>query len=202
MNTTSHRSLRLTITRTARLWSTQLLIVLGLLWTSTPAFTQEIAPLATISSLDLKRYEGQWYELAKFPNRFQSMCVRATSAQYSINNEGVSVLNQCVNDKGLVVQVLGQARPVGVVQAGQLQPAKLEVAFAPSWLRWLPVVWGNYWVVALDPDYQWSLVSEPKREFAWVLARNNQLTPSQKEAVLQALRVNGLDEKKLEWTPH
>jgi apolipoprotein D and lipocalin family protein len=169
---------------------------------SKPTDAQQMAPLQAISSIDLQKYKGRWYEIAKYPNRFQSMCAKATSAQYALQEGGVSVLNTCTTDKNEITQVMGEARPVGVVTNEKLSPAQLEVAFAPKWIRWLPAVWGNYWVVAIDPNYRWSLVSEPKREFAWVLARDSKLTDVEKLAVLVALRAAGLDEKRLEWTRH
>jgi apolipoprotein D and lipocalin family protein len=169
---------------------------------SKPTDAQQMAPLQAISSIDLQKYKGRWYEIAKYPNRFQSMCAKATSAQYALQEGGVSVLNTCTTDKNEITQVMGEARPVGIVTNEKLSPAQLEVAFAPKWIRWLPAVWGNYWVVAIDPNYRWSLVSEPKREFAWVLARDSKLTDVEKLAVLVALRAAGLDEKRLEWTRH
>jgi apolipoprotein D and lipocalin family protein len=169
---------------------------------SEPVNAQQVAPLQAISSLDLQKYKGRWFEVAKYPNRFQSMCAKATSAQYALQDGGVSVLNTCTTDKNQVTQVMGEARPIGKVTNESLSPAQLEVAFAPKWIRWLPAVKGSYWVVAIDPNYRWSVVSEPKREFAWILARETKLTEADKQAVFAALRAAGLDEKRLEWTIH
>jgi apolipoprotein D and lipocalin family protein len=167
-----------------------------------PASAQQMAPLQAISSLDLQKYKDRWFEIAKYPNRFQSMCAKATSAQYSLQEGSVSVLNTCTTDKNEITQAMGEARPVGRLTNESLSPAQLEVAFAPKWIRWLPAVWGSYWVVAIDPNYRWSLVSEPKREFAWILARESKLSETDKQAVLAAVRAAGLDEKRLEWTTH
>ena len=52
---------------------------------------------------------------------------------------------------------------------------KLEVTFVPPWLRWLPLVWADYWVLALDDDYQWAMVGQPGRKFLWILSRTPQL---------------------------
>jgi apolipoprotein D and lipocalin family protein len=191
---------------TKRLLST-LLCPLLLLATATrvgaqPSSAQQMAPLQAITSLDLQKYKGRWFEIAKYPNRFQSMCAKATSAQYALQEGGVTVLNTCTTDKNEVTQAQGEARPIGKVVSETLSPAQLEVAFAPKWIRWLPMVWGNYWVVAIDPNYRWSLVSEPKREFAWILARDSKLTEADKQAVLAAVRAAGLDEKRLDWTIH
>jgi apolipoprotein D and lipocalin family protein len=53
-------------------------------------------------------------------------------------------------------------------------PAKLEVRFAPKWTSWLPMVWGDSWILKLQGDYQYSLVGTPDRKYLWVLSRNKQ----------------------------
>jgi apolipoprotein D and lipocalin family protein len=189
---------------TKKLLASLFALLLGLyaIGNSKPLSAQQMAPLQAISSLDLQKYKGRWFEIAKYPNRFQSMCAKATSAQYTLQEGGVSVQNTCTTDKNEVSQVMGEARAIGKVTNDSLSPAQLEVAFAPKWIRWLPAVWGSYWVVAIDPNYRWSLVSEPKREFAWILARETKLTEADKLAVFAAIRAAGLDEKRLEWTIH
>eukprot|EP01030_Chromulinospumella_sphaerica_P021407 gene21407-21346_t len=98
-------------------------------------------PLQTIQSLDVPRYMGTWFEIAKYPNRFQKQCVRNTSAEYSLQKDGtVKVLNRCQLASGDMEEAQGQARQLGGVKS-----PKLEVRFAPAWLSWLPMVWGKYW---------------------------------------------------------
>ena len=55
---------------------------------------------------------------------------------------------------------------------------------APDWLAWLPIVWGDYWVIALDPDYRWVMVGAPSRDYLWILAR----TPALDEKTLLRLK--------------
>lgn len=155
------------------------------------------AALTTVASLDVPRYMGTWYEIAKYPNFFQRKCVRQTQAQYSLLPTGeVRVLNRCRTEDGEWIEADGLARQIGGASS-----ARLKVRFAPQWLSFLPLVWGDYWVVALDPHYQWVLVSEPRREYLWVLAR----TPTLPEATLQALHGQlagmGFDLQRLQPTP-
>ena len=75
---------------------------------------------------------------------------------------------------------------------------KLEVRFAPAWLAFLPMVWGKYWVVDLDPGYTLAAVSEPTREFLWILSRTPQVDPAAYAALLERLRVQGYDVRRLE----
>ena len=163
-----------------------------------PAFADKpTMPLQPIASLDVPRYMGTWYEIAKYPNRFQKQCVRNTSAQYSLQQDGsVTVLNRCQLANGTMDEALGEARQID----GAKSP-KLEVRFAPEWLSWLPWVWGDYWVIDLDPDYQLVAVSEPSREYLWVLSRTQQVNPAKYEALLQRLKAKGFDLNKLELSP-
>jgi apolipoprotein D and lipocalin family protein len=62
-------------------------------------------------------------------------------------------------------------------------------------------VWGDYWIFELDPDYQWVLVSEPKREYLWVLSRSPQMSANTYQALLNKLSAQGFDLKRLERTP-
>ncbi len=154
--------------------------------------------LTTVASMDVPRYMGTWYEVAKFPNRFQKMCVRNTQATYSLQTDGtVRVLNRCTTSDGLSKEAEGAARQIGPATS-----PKLQVRFAPAWLAFLPMVWGNYWVIDLDPNYQWVAVSEPEREFLWILSRTPQMEPSVYQALVARLAANGFDTGKLEVSPH
>lgn len=155
-------------------------------------------PVTPIERLDVSRYLGRWYELAKLPNWFQKKCVADTSAEYRLLANGqLGVLNQCRTASGEMQQANGVAR-----QRAGGSTSQLEVRFAPQWLAWLPLVWGTYWVVDLDADYTLAAVSEPEREYLWILARQPQLDPARKDALLQRLAAMGLPVDRLEWTVH
>lgn len=151
------------------------------------------APLQPIASLDLPRYMGRWYELARYPNRFQSQCTGAATADYSLLPKGtVRVVNQCPQSGGKVDEAIGEARRVGPEGSPTLQ-----VRFAPAWLSFLPQVWGHYWVVELDPAYQLAVVSEPQREYLWVLSREPGLPAAQWTALNARLQALGFEPARL-----
>jgi apolipoprotein D and lipocalin family protein len=135
-----------------------------------PAAAQTLAPLPR---LDVAAYMGTWYQVLWIPNRFQKQCVADTSATYRDRGDGaVEVNNRCRQADGSLDEIAGIARPVaGVsrIEAGQLAPARLEVSFLPAWLRWTGIGWGAYWAVDLAPDGRYVIVSEPSREYLWVL---------------------------------
>jgi len=153
--------------------------------------------LQPISQLDLQRYIGRWYEIAKFPNRFQRRCVANTTAEYTANPDGtVEVLNSCETGEGEMIRASGLARRVGDTGS-----ATLEVRFAPAWLSFIPAVWGDYWVIDLDEGYQLAAVSEPSRQYLWILSRTPTVSPEIYAALLKRLEALGLNTAQLVSTP-
>ncbi len=159
-----------------------------------------LQPLTTVAGIDLPRYQGTWYQLALYPNRFQAQCVANTRATYALQEDGtVRVTNQCRKADGQESEAIGQARPAvsATVKQGELVPPQLKVRFAPQWLSWLPMVWGDYWVIQLAADYRYVVVGEPKREFLWVLARSTSLTDADWTAINTRLKEQGYDPARL-----
>ncbi len=152
------------------------------------------APLQTVPSVDVPRYMGTWHEIAKYPNWFQKKCVSSTQATYTLQADGrVQVLNRCKTDKGEWSEALGSARQIG----GPNSP-RLKVRFAPEWLSFIPMVWGDYWIIDLDPDYRWVVVSEPRREYLWILSRTPQMPAETYQVLLGKLEKLGFDLKRIE----
>ena len=153
-------------------------------------------PVKSIAELDLSRYMGTWYEIAKLPNWFQRKCVQGTQAQYKIlGPQKIEVVNKCITAAGEEIKAVGVARPYSSSQVAQL-----EVRFAPDWTAWLPLVWGAYWVLDLDPDYQLAAVGDPTRSYLWILSRSPVVSAGQYDSLLQRLKVMGFDITKLEKT--
>ena len=160
------------------------------------AAQQSDQAVKTIASLDVPRYLGTWYEIAKFPNWFQKKCISNTKAIYTAKPDGnIRVLNSCKTASGETSEAEGLARQIGAKDS-----PKLEVRFAPAWLSFLPMVWGDYWVIDLDPQYQLAAVSDPSREYLWVLSRTPQLDPKAYADLLQRLQQQRFDIQKLELT--
>ena len=177
-------------------WRTLLILALmtGL---SKVVHAQETQIVRSVDHLEISKYMGTWYEIAKFPNWFQRKCARNTQATYRLlGSQQIEVLNQCVTAGDERIQAVGLARP----RANGL-PAQLEVRFAPSWLGWLSFTWGDYWVLDLDADYQLAAVGDPSRNYLWILSRAPQLSASAYSALTQRLTLMGFDIKRLEKTP-
>jgi apolipoprotein D and lipocalin family protein len=154
----------------------------------------ELPPLQTVAAVDLPRYMGTWHEIAKYPNWFQKKCASSTQATYTLQANGrVQVLNRCKTDKGEWSEALGAARQIG----GPTSP-QLKVRFAPEWLSFIPLVWGDYWIIELDPDYQWVVVSEPQRDYLWILSRTPQMPAATYQALLGKLDKRGFELQRIE----
>ena len=173
------------------------LLVAGLLslvatapWAQVPA--PVLTAIAAVDHVDWQRYAGQWYELARLPNSFQRKCVGDVMAQYSEGPDNtLQVVNQCRRDDGSMDSAMGEARKVAGEQG------RLKVRFAPRWLSWVPMVWGDYWVLALDDDYQTALVGTPDHEYLWLLSRTPQRSSAAIEPWLQRAETMGFDTSRV-----
>ncbi len=164
---------------------------------NTPAPT---SALPVVAPVDLQRYAGTWYEQARLPNRFQRDCTGQVSATYEVLPDGrVGVTNRCAKADGSTEMAQGVARLVPV--EGQPGAGRLEVSFAPRWLSWVPMVWGDYWIMQLDADYQVALVGTPDRKFLWVLSRAPQIDAARVQALMDYARNTGFDTATVVRTP-
>lgn len=155
------------------------------------------AAVRTVAFVDLDRYAGDWFEIARFPNRFQRQCAGDVRASYTRRPDGrLDVVNRCRTADGQT-EARGVAR---IVDAHSF--ARLKVRFAPAWLSLLPPVWGDYWIIGLAPDYSWAVVGDPGREYLWILARTPRLGEESLAAAHAAARANGYDVARLAQTSH
>lgn len=150
-------------------------------------------PLTVVPDLDLQKYSGRWYEIARFPNRFQEKCVGDVTAEYQPRPDGrVTVTNRCRTRDGEIDDAEGLAR-----RLEGAPPSALEVRFAPAFLSFLPNVWGDYQVMALDDGYTHSLVGTPDRKYLWVLARTPSLDEATYQRLLDVAAAQGFDTTKM-----
>jgi apolipoprotein D and lipocalin family protein len=147
--------------------------------------------LPTVDYVDVKRYMGLWYEVARLPTRFEKDCQHVT-AEYRLMPDGqVSVLNTCHKHElnGPVEKAKGTARVVDKVTN-----ARLKVSF----------FWpfeGDYWILDLDHhDYQYALVGEPGRQNLWILSRHPHLERSRRDRLVARGRELGFPVENLIFT--
>jgi uncharacterized protein YbjT (DUF2867 family)/lipocalin len=178
-----------------RRWAAAFVLV-GAATLQPAAAPAQTPPVRAVGFVDLARYAGDWFEIARFPNRFQGRCLGDVRATYTRRPDGrLDVVNRCRTAEGET-----EARGVARIVDGRTF-ATLKVRFAPAWLSWLPMVWGDYWIVGLAPDYSWAVVGEPGRDYLWILARAPHLDDESTALARAAARDNGFDVERLVPTP-
>lgn len=147
-------------------------------------------PLEVVPSIDLHRYVGTWYEVARLPNKFQNDCAGNVTATYELLESGeIKVINRCQKLDGDSSKAEGLAR----LASEEGPNSKLKVRFAPAFLSFLPFVWGNYWIIDLSPDYSYAVIGEPDRKYLWVLSRTPRLEENLFQEILGHVRKQGYD---------
>jgi apolipoprotein D and lipocalin family protein len=155
-------------------------------------------PVRTVNTVDLNRYLGEWFEIARFPNRFQRTCAGDVRATYARRSDGrIEVVNRCRASDGRIIEARGVARVVDARTS-----ARLKVRFAPAVLSLLPLVWGDYWILGLADDYSWAVVGSPDRAYLWILARAPAIDAASLSMARAAARANGFAVDRLKMTPH
>jgi apolipoprotein D and lipocalin family protein len=141
-----------------------------------------LPPLQTVQQVDLKRYLGQWHEIARYPNRFQKGCLES-SASYALRDDGdIEVLNSCKDSgDGKQRQSKGQAWVVDSVSN-----AKLKVSFFWPFR-------GDYWIIELGREYEYAVIGTPNRKYFWILSRTRSMDDTLYTAILQRAKQQGFD---------
>ncbi|GAB6197495.1 lipocalin family protein [Lysobacter xanthus] len=166
-----------------------LLLVLSML--AAPV-ARAVEPNRAVAHVDLQRYAGTWYEQARLPMFFQRDCARDTSATYTLRDDGrIDVVNRCTTAQG------GMKVATGVARRVDGSTSRLQVRFAPRWLGFLPIVWGDYWIVGLDDDYRWAIVGSPDRDYLWLLSRDRVLDRGVRDRLVERARAMGYPVEQL-----
>jgi apolipoprotein D and lipocalin family protein len=140
----------------------------------------------TVTSVDLKRYVGKWYEIASLPAPFQEGCF-CTTAEYSLEKDHVKVVNRCRrgSPQGEVDEALGKAWPV----EGS-NNSRLKVSFFWPFK-------GDYWIIGLDQDYQWAMVGHPQKKYLWILSRSPNMPMELYQSLVSKAKSMGYDVARL-----
>lgn len=147
------------------------------------------SPLPTVPHVDLDRYVGKWYEIAKYPVRFEKECAGDVTATYTSQPDGkIEVLNACRKADGQIKSSKGSAKVVD-----KATNAKLKVTFFWPFS-------GNYWILDLAPDYSYAVVGEPSRKYLWVLSRTPQMEEPTFRRIMAKLTELGYEPSRLEKT--
>lgn len=148
----------------------------------------------TVPYVNVQKYIGKWYEIAKLPNWFQKSCDRGTIAEYTINEDGnIFVKNSCFEKDNSLNTTDGLAKIVD-----KKTNSKLKVSFVN--ILGIRLFWGDYWILGLGKNYEYSVVGTSSRKYAWILSRTKKLEKQQLYEAIGVLKKNGFDITKLEYT--
>ena len=146
--------------------------------------------LQTISSVDLKKYCGKWYEIASYPQQFQKGC-NFTTEEYTLSEKGfVIVENRCNKDSVDGQQSYIKGKAFVERNSGN---AKLKVQFFWPFK-------GKYWIIDLADDYSYAVVSHPNKKYLWILSRSPKMNDTLYEQIQSRLKEKGFDLLKLKTT--
>jgi len=145
---------------------------------------KKISPrLQVVPHVDIERYLGKWYEIALYPNWFEEGCFQSTAFYEKLDDGQIKVTNRCrmYGPDGELNEAIGTASIVD-----NKTNAKLKVQFFWPFK-------GDYWIIDLDPDYEYSVVSEPGRQYLWILSRSPNMDSQTLEFLKDKIREKGFD---------
>jgi apolipoprotein D and lipocalin family protein len=156
--------------------------------------------LKTVPKVDLQKYSGVWYEIARLPTWFQKKCAGDVSATYILNaDRTIKVVNRC--------REAGKSKPKEAEGVGRVAKADngsnsvLEVRFAPAILSFLSSVWGDYRIIALDKEYRYAVVGSNDRKYLWILSRSRTLSDDVYSQLLADAAKQGFNTAQVVRTP-
>ena len=146
--------------------------------------------LNTVSKIEMEKHLGLWHQVALIPNFFQADCASNTLAEYTqIDDNSLEILNSCLANTGERISAKG----IGLATGNPPDFTKIKVSFAPKWLSWLPFVWGDYWIISIEPKYNSVLVGSPNRKYLWILSRKHFIKKTTFDHYLEVASDNGFD---------
>ena len=147
---------------------------------------KDLPPVQTVAKVDLARYVGLWYEIARYPNSFQKNC-RDSTAMYTARKDGdIEVVNRCRSEKdGSTREAKARAWVVDTESN-----ARLKVSFFWPFR-------GDYWIIDLGQDYEYAVVGTPNRKYLWILNRTPEMAPDVLARIIENVEKQGFDGSKL-----
>lgn len=145
-------------------------------------------PLATVEKVELNKYLGTWYEIARYEHYFEKDCKNVTANYSMFDEQTIKVVNKCTN-----INTNEKKEATARAYAVDDTNSKLKVSFFRPF-------YGDYWVLVLDKNYEYVVVGTPSREYLWILARTSKIDEKLKNELLEKIKTLGFDTQKLIWT--
>lgn len=146
------------------------------------------APLQTVEKVDINRYLGTWYEIARYEHFFEKGCLDVSATYTPLEDNKIKVLNSCRLEDGELKEAQG------IAYATDASKSKLKVSFFRPF-------YGDYQILLLGKDYSYAVIGEPSREYFWILSRTKKLDDKITQEIVQKMPQWGYDASQLIWTP-
>ena len=150
--------------------------------------TKQETDLQTVKKVDLQRYLGDWYEIARYEYPFQKDC-KNVKANYSLREDKkIQVVNSCTK---ISTNEFKDAK--AVAYSVDETNSKLKVSFFRPF-------YGDYWILDLDDDYKYAIIGTPTKEYLWILSRDKTISDEVLNKLLEKISNMGFDKSKLIYT--
>lgn len=155
-------------------------------------------PLVTAPAVDLERFTGTWYEIARLPEKWEKDCASDVTATYEMTIDGgMRIVNRCRRRDGSIKRTIGR---IEVEDADT--NAKLRISYAPQLLDPLPFVWSDYYVIDVASDYSTAVIGTPDRDHLWLLAREPAVGEDVRSTFIAKALGQGFDTSQLMYGRH
>lgn len=145
-------------------------------------------PLDVAPNVDLARFQGQWFEIAKLPRATQANCT-GTAAFYTLRDGGMDVVNECHLDK-LDGKLKSSSARINTTAEGPSAKLSIDVGG----------FFGDYWILEVGENYEYAVVGVPSRDYLWILSRTTKLDQPKLDAILARTKAAKFDTSRLEFT--
>lgn len=141
--------------------------------------------IPTVPTVDLQKFAGKWYEIGRIPNKFQAKCAGNVSATYTRKPNGdLEAQNDCLGTNGIAISAKGDVKVIDKATHSKLKAS-----------------WGDFWIIDLDPQYQYAAVSDEKGKTLWILGRAPKMSDATYQAILRRVETLGFNPGKVAKTP-
>lgn len=170
--------------------------IIALLFICIACSTTKDPGQTTVESVDLKRFAGNWFEIARYETPLQADCSSAKITIKLLKKNKLDMLHAC-HDKFTGETVHAQ----GIAEVENKKTnAKLKVSYMPLFQKW-GMFGGSIWIIGLDPEYQHAILGHPTHKHFWILSRTPEVSPEKYEELVAMAKAQGYKPKLIQRVP-
>ncbi len=151
--------------------------------------------LASAAHVDLDRFVGSWFEVARLPDRQDKDCLSDARVTYARTDDGLRLLSLCRRENGTIKRSTGRAKLVD-----DATQSRFKISYSHSAFDALPFVWSDYTIIDVADDYSSAIVGAADRKHLWFLSRQPTVTDAAHQDFMNKARAQGFDTSALVYT--